>query len=63
MLEYAKTILRKVSFDRHLFEKELKKALKLLIPQEILELKEWCYVHFGHLYRTILNRNFNRIGV
>ncbi|MFC2126494.1 hypothetical protein ACFLU5_17025 [Bacteroidota bacterium] len=62
MLEYAKTILRKVSFDRHLFEKELKKALKLLIPQEIVELKEWCYVHFGHLYRTILNRNFERIA-
>ena len=63
MLEYAKTILRKVSFDRKLFEKELKKALKLLIRQEIMELKEWCYVHFGHLYRTILNRHFRDISV
>jgi len=31
MLEYVKTILRKVSFDRDLFEKELIKALKTLM--------------------------------
>ena len=61
MLEYVKTILRKVSFDRKLFEKELKKGLKLLILQEVIELKEWCYAHFGHLYRTILNRHFEGI--
>ena len=30
MLEYSKTILSKVSFDRNLFEKELAKAIKLV---------------------------------
>ena len=58
MLEYFKTILSKVSFDAGLFEKELKKAIKSLIPQEIIKLKDWCYEQFGHLYQGILNSCF-----
>lgn len=41
MLEYTKTVLQKVSFDRNLFTKEVKKAIKTLLPQEIEELKIW----------------------
>ena len=41
MLEYAKTILLKVSFDKILFEKELRKALRMLLPAELVQLKEW----------------------
>ena len=37
MLEYAKTILLKVSFDRALFEKELRKAVRTLAPDELLQ--------------------------
>ena len=59
MLEYVKTILKKVSFDRKLFEKELIKAISTLINEEINELKEWCYQKFGHLYPNILNRSFS----
>lgn len=58
MLEYFKTILSKVSFDRWLFEKELKKAIKSLIPDEILNLRDWCYDQFGHIYRLILDKCF-----
>lgn len=58
MLEYCKTILSKVSFDRLLFEKELAKAIKLLEAQ-LGELKEWCYENFSHLYPSILNKHFN----
>ena len=58
MLKYTKEILTKVSFDAQLFEKELKKALKVLIPNEINELKEWCYERFGKLYSALLNRCF-----
>ena len=54
MLEYFKTILSKVSFDKRLFEKELRKAIKALIPDEVLELKEWCYAKFGARYEPIL---------
>ncbi|WP_298486832.1 hypothetical protein [uncultured Maribacter sp.] len=41
MLEYTKTILKKVSFDSVLFCKELKKSLGILLPEEIEELKKW----------------------
>jgi hypothetical protein len=41
MLDYAKVILSKMSFDKKLFEKEYLKALKYLDPNECLELKQW----------------------
>ena len=41
MLEYSKTVLKKVSFDTKLFLKELKKAVSRLLPEEIEELKLW----------------------
>jgi len=62
MLEYIKTILQKVSFDKSLFEKELAKAIKMLIPEEVKQLKRWCYAQFGKMYRGVLNRCFSRVG-
>ena len=41
MFEYTKAVLKKVSFDVNLFCKELKKAMKRLLPYEIEELKIW----------------------
>ncbi|SDL90969.1 hypothetical protein [Kriegella aquimaris] len=41
MLEYTKTVLKKVSFDTKLFCKELKKAISRLLPDEVEELKLW----------------------
>lgn len=41
MLEYTKTVLKKVSFDTKLFCREVKKALERLMPEEIEELKDW----------------------
>ncbi len=58
MLEYFKTILSKVSFDRKLFEKELKKAIKSLVPDELRDLKKWCYDKFGHIYGNVLEEQF-----
>ena len=60
MLEYVKLILEKVSFDKKLFERELDKGIKQLVPSEIKQLKEWCYTKFGTIYQTILNKIFNR---
>lgn len=59
MLEYFKTILSKVSFDSSLFEKELRKAIKSLIPDEVKKLKEWCYEQYGHIYQPVLNACFS----
>lgn len=39
MLEYTKTVLKKVSFDVTLFCKEVQKAVQRLLPYEIDELK------------------------
>ena len=58
MLEYIKTILVKVSFDRMLFEKELRKALSLLVTEDLTELKNWCYSQFAGVYPVVLNRVF-----
>jgi hypothetical protein len=53
MLEYTKLILEKVSFDRRLFEKELKKAIRYLIEPELRELERWCMERFGLQYRLV----------
>ncbi|MTI20782.1 hypothetical protein E1176_07105 [Fulvivirga sp. RKSG066] len=58
MLEYVKTILTKVSFDAKLFEKELKKAIRNLIQEEIEELKKWCYSKFASKHQPVLERCF-----
>jgi len=58
MLEYSKTILSKVSFDRALFDKELAKAIQF-IGEQITELKQWCYEKFKHQYPLILQKHFN----
>ena len=49
MLEYVKTILLKVSFDKILFEKELRKGFRMLVPTELAELKAWCYQQFAKI--------------
>ena len=41
ILDYSKTVLKKVSFDLELFSKELEKAVKRLLPFEIEELRIW----------------------
>jgi len=59
MLELSKTILSKISFDRYLFKKELKKARKWLKPNEVLVLKVWCLAQFGHLYKDVILEVFD----
>ena len=58
MLNYFKTVLARVSFDAKLFEKELRKAIKLLIAEEVEELKNWCYSNYANQYELVLNRCF-----
>ncbi len=41
MFSYSKSILERVSFDPKLFCKELEKAIKMLLPYEIDQLREW----------------------
>ena len=39
--DYTKNVLERVSFDPKLFVKELRKALKVLLPYEVEMLKNW----------------------
>ncbi|WP_047415782.1 hypothetical protein [Cellulophaga sp. Hel_I_12] len=41
MLEYTIVVLKKVSFDTRLFYKEVKKAISILLPEEVEQLKIW----------------------
>lgn len=41
MFNYTKNVLERVSFDPLLFCKEVKKALKVLLPYEIEQLRDW----------------------
>lgn len=60
MFEFTKMIIEKVSFDRHLFERELQKAHHRLTEAELAQLRAWCYERFGHKYEMILQKIFRR---
>lgn len=61
MFEFSKQILEKVSFNRNLFSKELKKLIIWMDDHdEILKLKEWCKKEFGALYPDIINNSFKK---
>ena len=62
MLDYVKMILLKVSFNKALFEKELRKALKILVPAEVPDFRTWCYQQFSRLYRKVLRRVFSELA-
>ena len=61
MLEYVKTILSKVSFNKELFEKELMKSLLLLVPEELITLKTWCYEKYSNQYQLVLDKAFGSV--
>ncbi len=59
MLELTKMILTKVSFDAHLFQKELDKAIKWITDaEEIKKFQVWCKKEFGSKYPKIVNKAF-----
>ena len=54
MLEFSKNILQKVSFDKKLFRKELKKSAIWLSNKEGISLKIWALTYFSQYKETIL---------
>ncbi|MCD4734733.1 MAG: hypothetical protein K8R53_01695 [Bacteroidales bacterium] len=63
MLKYTKTILQKVSFNKDLFRKELRKSLKWLNKEEMLILKIWCVSQFGNIYGDIIKEVFESLSI
>lgn len=60
MLNYFKMILTRVSFDARLFEKELRKAIRALIGNDLAELRQWCYQTFSGRFDAVLNNCFGQ---
>lgn len=60
MLELSKKILHKVSFDRGLFRKELKKAVRWVNKDELVLLRAWCLTTFGHIYAETILEVFDK---
>ncbi|MGF1563820.1 MAG: hypothetical protein ACFCUH_00490 [Flavobacteriales bacterium] len=63
MLEFTKSILTKVSFDRILFTKELKKAVKWLSKDDLHHLRMWCQQRFGAIYGDVINETFAGVAI
>jgi hypothetical protein len=61
MLEFCKKVLTKVSFDKSLFRKELKKAISWVKKEELVLLYEWCLKKFGHKYKNIILNSFQPV--
>ena len=59
MLELTKKILKGVSFDAQLFQKELHKALNWITDiEEVKRFQEWCISEFGMKYPVIISKAF-----
>lgn len=62
MFEYAKIILPKVSFSRELFQKELKKCINWIEPNNLQQFRRWCYANFKEIYPDILEKELANIA-
>ena len=61
MLEFCKNVLTKVSFDRLLFAKELKKSIKWLSREELIHLRSWCIQRYGAMYGDLIHESFSQV--
>ena len=55
MLEFTKKILSKVSFDKDLFKKELKKSINWMSKKELALLKMWALASFSQYKKVIID--------
>ena len=55
MLEFSKKILSKVSFDKELFKKELRKSIRWVKKREMIQLKIWALSSFSQYKKVILD--------
>ena len=55
MLEFSKKILSKVSFDKDLFKKELKKSTQWMSKKELNLLKIWSLTSFSQYKKVIID--------
>ena len=54
MLEFCKTVLCRVSFDRRLFARELTKSFSWLSYDDALNLKNWAMATYSNRYGNLI---------
>jgi hypothetical protein len=63
MLDFCKTVLTRVSFDRRLFAKELKKSFKWLSKEDAETLRQWAMAQYSHKYAQLIGSTFAAVQV
>lgn len=58
MLEHQKYIIRSISSDKYLFQKELKKSIGWLDPLEMAELHSWIMRNYWETHRDVISEVF-----
>ncbi|HBX50843.1 MAG: hypothetical protein A2309_02760 [Bacteroidetes bacterium RIFOXYB2_FULL_35_7] len=59
MIDFAKFILVRMSFDENLFKKELRKFIIWLKDENTDELKDWCIQNYSGLIKNETNQLFS----
>ena len=58
MLEFCKTVLKRVIFDRRLFARELAKSFSWLPQDEAKALKSWALATYSSTYTQLILTTF-----
>lgn len=63
MVQFSKTVIEGVSFDRYLFGKELRKLVLWYGNDEEQKaiFREWCVQNFGNMYKDVISDAFNKM--
>lgn len=59
MIDFAKFILVRMSFDENLFINELKKLINWSKGENIDELKDWCIQNYTGLFKKDISKLFS----
>ena len=60
MLEHQKVIIRNVSGNKILFENEIKKSIKWLNKNDLLQFNRWLIANYNDIYPDIISKYFNK---
>ncbi|RLD60577.1 MAG: hypothetical protein DRJ01_09395 [Bacteroidetes bacterium] len=60
MLEHQKVIIRNVSSNKELFENEIKKSIKWLNKNDLLQFNKWLIANFNDKYPDIISKYFDK---
>ena len=63
MLDLCKKVLLRVSPNKALFARELKKSIRHLSGDDLKTLKAWCLQRFQHLHSDLIESSFRRYAV